>query len=421
MGYGTKTAYNKRGKPRALNLDATYRAIIEPAVVAAGLRCVRSDQVLKNGLIDKRMYEMLLRADLVIADISTGNVNAVYELGVRHALRPHSTILMQEDKAAFAFDLSHTSTFTYRHMGEDIGASEAEAKRAGLTKLIKSVLNPPTQDSPVYAFLDGLREPEMSDEDYNKMLTVIDEQGDGLGRQLEAGRAAMKASDFGAAISAFQLALEIIDGSSGSEDDPEAGQSDLAYVVQQLALATYKSKKPDEIAALHEGLKVIQRLQPADSQDTETLGITGAMHKRLWKKQSSRKDLDLAIEYYGRGFQLQGDYYNGENYAGCLDDRAPLHDDEDDRAFDRVAAKRARKAIISWLETMFASEEYDDRPDKMWMHATAANTLFNLGRDDEAQVQEQKFMALTTADWERETYQAGKDELMKRRQPAKGS
>ena len=39
-------------------------------------------------MIDTRMYEMLLRADLVIADISTGNVNAVYELGVRHALKP---------------------------------------------------------------------------------------------------------------------------------------------------------------------------------------------------------------------------------------------------------------------------------------------------------------------------------------------
>jgi hypothetical protein len=42
------------------------------------------------------MYEQLLGADLVIADLSTSNVNAIYELGVRHALRPHTTIVMAE-------------------------------------------------------------------------------------------------------------------------------------------------------------------------------------------------------------------------------------------------------------------------------------------------------------------------------------
>ncbi len=58
------------------------------------------------------MYEMLLPADLVVADISVGNVNAVCELGVGHALRPHTIMLMQEQGAAFHFDLSHVSTCT---------------------------------------------------------------------------------------------------------------------------------------------------------------------------------------------------------------------------------------------------------------------------------------------------------------------
>jgi hypothetical protein len=125
-GFGKKTAYTKDHKPRLLDLDATYESIIEPAVTGAGLRCIRADKMLNAGMIDTRMYEMLLRADLVIADISTGNVNAVYELGVRHALRPYTTILMQEDEAAFYFDLSHSSTFVYHHLGDDIGSREAK-------------------------------------------------------------------------------------------------------------------------------------------------------------------------------------------------------------------------------------------------------------------------------------------------------
>jgi len=85
MGFGKKTDYSDT--PRSLNLDATYEAIIKPAVTACGLRCVRADEVRHSGIIDGPMYEMLLRADLVIADISTANPNAIYELGVRGRCR----------------------------------------------------------------------------------------------------------------------------------------------------------------------------------------------------------------------------------------------------------------------------------------------------------------------------------------------
>jgi hypothetical protein len=42
------------------------------------------------------MYALLIRADLVIADITTFNPNAIYELGIRHAAKPFSTIVMKE-------------------------------------------------------------------------------------------------------------------------------------------------------------------------------------------------------------------------------------------------------------------------------------------------------------------------------------
>ena len=42
------------------------------------------------------MYGLLLSADLVIADISTYNPNAIYELGVRHGVKPYHTIILKE-------------------------------------------------------------------------------------------------------------------------------------------------------------------------------------------------------------------------------------------------------------------------------------------------------------------------------------
>lgn len=414
MGYGTKTAYDKNHKPRPLNLDATYDAIIEPAVTAAGLRCVRSDKMLNKGMIDTKMYEMLLRADVVIADISTGNVNAVYELGVRHALRPHTTIVMQESEAAFHFDLSHLATFTYRHLGEDIGASEARKKSEGLADLLRQVVDPPTRDSPVYEFLPGLKKPEMSDDDYQRMLTVIEEQGDGLAQLIQSGREAMKRDDFAAAIRHFASARQIIERRSGN-DDEDAGQSEWPFVIQQLALATYKSDQPGKKEALLAGLNIIQALSPDDSQDPETLGIAGAINKRIWNLDKSRVHLDKAVDYYGRGFSLKNDYYNGENYALCLDMRSDLQEDADDALYDRMTARKARKSLVESLAAAFASADVAERKDRRWMHATMANTLYALGRADEAIGHEKEFRELAgDTRWEIKSFEDGKSAAISR-------
>ncbi len=103
MGFGQKVDY---ATGRTLDLDKTFENIIKPVCEELGYSCIRADEISKSGIIDLNMYKMLLTADLVIADISTSNVNAVYELGVRHALRRKATILMKEDKGNYHFDLS---------------------------------------------------------------------------------------------------------------------------------------------------------------------------------------------------------------------------------------------------------------------------------------------------------------------------
>src|SRR6185436_20606709 len=95
MGFGTKTDYTKA---RSFNLDKTYRNIIKPAALSAGLECVRADEIQHSGNINVPMYDQLLNADVVVADVSTYNCNAFYELGVRHALKPYTTITIAEDK-----------------------------------------------------------------------------------------------------------------------------------------------------------------------------------------------------------------------------------------------------------------------------------------------------------------------------------
>jgi hypothetical protein len=81
---------------------------------------------------------------------------------------------------------------------------------------------------------------------------------------------------------------------------------------------------------------------PATSSDAETVGLYGAIHKRLWEIGQSSADLDTAIRAYVRGYFLKSDYYNGINFAFLLNARAALSQG-DDAIADRVLARRTRR------------------------------------------------------------------------------
>ncbi len=391
MGFGKKTDYESG---RTLDLDATYDAIIQPAATEQGLRCIRSDEIMQSGVIDVAMYEMLLRAELVIADISTGNVNAVYELGVRHALRPNATIIMKEAEGKLYFDLNHVSTFQYEHLGKDIGAREAERAKRALRILIREVMLSAKPDSPVYTFLPKLQQPRLTDEEYAELLDETEEDQERLAGHMRAGESFTNASRHEDAAKAFSFAAAMKPG------EP--------FIIQQLALATYKAKIPSELEALISGLFIINALDPDRSNDPETLGITGAMRKRLWLLTADKVQLDAAIRYYGRGFELRRDYYNGENLAICCDFRAKIQPDPMEAQYDRMTAVKTRLTLVEHLKELVQTETFVERSDRSWILATLANCLFALGDKGEAEKQEQLFFNEKPAQWELDTYTANK-------------
>jgi hypothetical protein len=177
MGFGKKTDFETG---RVLDLNQSYKNLIKPAVEAAGLKCIRADEVVHSGLIDIPMYELLLNADVVIADISTSNRNAIYELGVRHALRPYTTIIIAEEQmlAWKFFDLSHIVIRRYQHLGPDIGVSEAQRFTRELTQALQEMMaKKPLQrgDSPVYKYLANLAPPYVAQSQQHGLLPVASE------------------------------------------------------------------------------------------------------------------------------------------------------------------------------------------------------------------------------------------------------
>lgn len=389
QGFGEKTDFPTG---RKLNLDASYR-VIKEGVERAGLRCIRADEIQHSGTIDLPMYEHLMRADLVIADLSTYNVNAAFELGVRYGLRPYATIVVAETGLQNPFDVSHITISRYRHLGEDIGAAAAKDFQDTLVKLIGEVIGSKKTDSPVYTFLTKLSPPSEVNLLTSLAAAVGIARAPGLtadaasdasaGALLEKARAAMAKDDFATARDLL-AAIRLI----RPNDD---------YVRQQLALATYKSKQPTPEAALVEAQKILGELQPNDSNDPETLGLWGAVHKRLWDLKRGRKDLDASIDAYGRGYYLKSDYYNGINLAFVLSIRAAAQDKDGDKSraiADFVEAQRVRAAVISIChKALEAGPRSED--DKYWILATAWEAA--LGTGDAAGAEQWRKLAEASA------------------------
>lgn len=394
MGYGKKTDPTL-GK--TFDLDITYNNIIKPAALQAGYECVRGDEILESGIIDKSMYALLIHADLVIADITTFNPNAIYELGIRHAAKPFSTIIMKEKDGNIPFDINHNKTFTYAHMGEDIGISETERCVASLSSLITKVGNSEEVDSPLFHHIRGVQPYSIPQEEYTQIIRELAEKEHSIFALVEKARMEMENKNFAAASKYWKKASEKVD-------------NDI-YFIQQLALCTYKDKTVDPSIALLDALQIIQKLEPENrnTTDPETLGITGAIYKRLWLVNNQASYLDRAIEYYERGFTINQDYYTGENYALCLALKSQIIQDQEEKIYLKFLAKKVRNEIIQIVTRLQEDNDYSLRSDLKWIFASLANCHLALGNTEEFENNERFFREKNPADWELETYNESKE------------
>jgi hypothetical protein len=372
MGFGRKTDYPTG---RVLDLDKSYRTIIRPAVLAAGIECRRADEIVHSGPIDVPMYEQLLTADVVIADLSTYNCNAFYELGVRHALRPYTTITIAEDKMVFPFDIGHIAIRRYTHLGEGIDFEEVERMRGELTEAIRIIAAKPVNDSPVYEFLANLTPPAIA-----RLAAAPPPLAVPAPSAAAAADAATPNDTVGELLCLAERALVAGDFETAKPLLIEAHKRlpRQHYIVQKLAVATYRSESPTPMAALEEARAMILELAPEVSTDTETLAVWGSIHKHFWELTKDRAMLDMAIFAYEKGFSLKNDTYNGINYAHMLNIRASLAEPGSrDAVADTVLAERTRRRVIAICEDNLAGKLSPDQA--YWTRATLAEAWFGLG------------------------------------------
>ena len=150
----------KDGQGNEIDFDAVARDLISPALEAVGAEGRETLDIVKSGNIRVDMFRRLLTADLVIADLSIHNANVFYELGIRHALREHGTLMLRCAADSFPFDLQTDRYFTYDRNDAKAGLPQLIASLRSIREELEKDYT--AKDSPVFASLPNLTEPDPS-------------------------------------------------------------------------------------------------------------------------------------------------------------------------------------------------------------------------------------------------------------------
>lgn len=93
--------------------DSVYSAI-QAACSKLGVECARADEIDQPGPIINQIFENLVDADCVVADISDKNPNVYYEVGAAHGIGKPAILLARGDAIRdLPFDIKHNRVVPY--------------------------------------------------------------------------------------------------------------------------------------------------------------------------------------------------------------------------------------------------------------------------------------------------------------------
>jgi len=345
--------FGKKRDPTGLmeiDFDAVYDRGITPAAAAADVEVIRADEERGGGLIHKPMYERLLLAEIVIADLTFANANVFYELGVRHAARPRSTILIYAAIATLPFDVAPIRSLPYK-VDKDGGFTDeqAEALQEALTIQLSWAKASDEQDSPLFQLLPGypgIKLPHESTEAFrdrarqaSELTAAMREAASIAGapgleqlRQIEE-----QIGDFSTASRELPVDLLLAFRDVSAWDDMvrcfEAMPAQTRAVItvrEQYALALNRRNGPGD---REKARNLLQAILDEFGPSPETYGILGRSWKDTWQQTTNpyiaAASLDQAILAYGKGFDADPrDFYPGVNYATLLLHRGAAEDQQ---------------------------------------------------------------------------------------------
>lgn len=338
MPFGKKTIPSGT----TVDFDAVYHDLIAPAIGAAGMEPLRADEEVTGGVIHKPMFERLMLCDFAVADLTGASANVFYELGLRHGIRPATTVLMFAGSERTPFDVAPLRAMPYQ-LGPDGKPSGVEADRAGLRKLLDAARaqhGKPSTDSPVFQLVDGYSAPDIARlktdvfrdraqyavEARNRLAAARHAGKDAL-RQAASTLGDLKDLESGVVIDLF-LSYRAVSDWQAMVDLAAQMPAPLAHsamVREQLGFALNRLTRRDEAELVLRD--VIKERGPS----SETNSLLGRVYKDRWDEARNSKDvlnaagwLARAIDTYLQGFEADWrDAYPGINAVTLMELKSP--------------------------------------------------------------------------------------------------
>ena len=153
------------GTKNEINFDEVEKKLIDPALNKLEVTGRTTMEIRRQGNIRLDMFQRLLTADLIIADISIQNANVYYELGVRHALRGKHTFMIRARGAGIKTDEVPFDIKTDRYLTYD--GVDPSASVDDLVESLRQTINSEAHDSPVFQML-----PDLAEQDRARFLPI---------------------------------------------------------------------------------------------------------------------------------------------------------------------------------------------------------------------------------------------------------
>jgi tetratricopeptide (TPR) repeat protein len=329
-----------------IDFDSVYYDLIYPAIEEAGLKPIRADEEKVGGIIHKPMFERLILCEYAVVDLTTANPNVFYELGVRHAVRPYSTVLLfAEGTKQLPFDIAPLRAIPYKldSSGKPTEQTNEKPKEILKKRLIEA--QNPNTDSPIFQLVEGFpdiqhiktdvfRERVKYSEELKKQLAQIRrEKTIGDLKNFVVSLKDIKNQEAGVIVDIF-LSYRAL--AKKKEDWEEMAEfvtlmpeplSSTTLVQEQYAFALNRAGHSEEAEKIL--LSLIEKKGPS----SETYGILGRVYKDRWEKAYKTEEeydeddddsdeefhisdgyLDQAIDAYLKGVESDSrDTYPGIN------------------------------------------------------------------------------------------------------------
>jgi hypothetical protein len=396
------------GTKNEINFDDVEEKLINPALNQLGITGRTTMEIRRQGNIRLDMFQRLLTADLVIADISIHNANVYYELGMRHALRGKHTFMIRGRGASIKTDEVPFDIKTDRYLTYD-GANPATSVD-DLVEGLRQTINSEAKDSPVFQLL-----PDLAEQDCARFLPIPRDYREEVERATEGKELgdlellAAEARGFEWEIEGLRLVgreqfnLKAFEGARATWE--AVRKQDGLDVEANTLLGTIYQRLGDLTSSDQALKRVLSRSGINKQTRAEVRSLLGRNAKSHWTEDWRQADslpdrqrlalmsphLDESLDAYAAAFKEDlNHFYGGLNALAMLTIQTKLAElmrdawadrFDDDDAADRELASRntqAQKLSASTDLSIKAKAERLEREQKtdVWVEISEADLCF---------------------------------------------